>query len=140
MQALHQGSEIIPAEIILIKEDETGLSKHHDMLLANGLAQAQALQCGKDSADTHRLFYGNRPSSMMVMDSLSPFALGQMVALYEHKVFVESILWHINPFDQWGVELGKTLAMPIQDALVTNAPAGCENHSTAGLIRYLRNF
>ncbi|NDE91079.1 MAG: glucose-6-phosphate isomerase [Alphaproteobacteria bacterium] len=110
MQALHQGTQIIPAEIILIKNPAHALAAHHRMLNANGLAQAQALQQGKQVDDKQKSFSGNRPSSTIMMDELSPFALGQLLVLYEHKVFTESVMWNLNPFDQWGVELGKTLA------------------------------
>lgn len=151
MQALHQGTQIIPAEIIIIKNSGVHLAGHQAMLNANALAQAQALQDGKTIDEVkkenvisqalaqQKTFSGNRPSSMMVLNSLSAYALGQLLALYEHKVFTESVFWNLNPFDQWGVELGKTLAMPIQNALETDNVVH-SNVSTAGLIKRLRNL
>ncbi len=156
MQALHQGTQIIPTEIILVKNDAHQLSGHHTMLNANGLAQAEALQKGKSVDELkkdaplsevlmhQKAFSGNRPSSTIVLDALSPFAMGQLIALYEHKVFTESVFWHLNPFDQWGVELGKTLASPIQNALeikaVQTGNDGLNSSSTSGLIHRLRNL
>ena len=156
MQALHQGTQIIPAEIILIKNDAVQLPGHHTMLNANGLAQAEALQKGKSADEitsdaalsqsliNQKTFSGNRPSTTIVLNSLSPFAVGQLIALYEHKVFTESVFWNLNPFDQWGVELGKTLATPIQNALeikTGNALQDSGNSSsTTGLINRLRNL
>ena len=152
MQALHQGTQIIPAEIILVKQDAHQLVGHHAMLNANGLAQAEALQQGKladeikkdanlsDALINQKTFSGNRPSSTIVLNELSPFAMGQLIALYEHKVFTESVFWNLNPFDQWGVELGKTLAPPIQNALEINAVGADKSSSTAGLINRLRNL
>ncbi|MDX1922523.1 MAG: glucose-6-phosphate isomerase [Alphaproteobacteria bacterium] len=137
MQALHQGTQIIPAEIIMVKAGHPKLPGHHAMLNANGLAQAEALQQGKQTDDLQKSFSGNRPSSILVLDRLSPFAVGELLALYEHKVFTESVFWNLNPFDQWGVELGKTLATPIQNALETDA---APNGAAAGLIKRLRNL
>ncbi len=155
MQALHQGTQIIPVEIIMVNHHEHGLPEHHDMLNANGLAQAEALLRGKTADElkqetacggafvNQKTFSGNRPSSVIIMDALSPFAMGQLVALYEHKVFTESVFWNLNPFDQWGVELGKTLAAPIQNALGRGAQE-CDrpwtSSSTIGLIKRLRNL
>lgn len=137
MQALHQGTQIIPAEIIMVKAEHTKLPGHHAMLNANGLAQAEALQQGRETDDLQKNFSGNRPSSILVLDTLSPFAIGELLALYEHKVFTESVFWNLNPFDQWGVELGKTLATPIQNALETDDVA---NGAAASLIKRLRNL
>lgn len=114
MQALHQGPTIIPAEIILVGHDSAHLPDHHRMLLSHGLAQGEALMEGKASADLYKAFSGNRPSTTLLLQKLSPTTLGQLLALYEHKVFTQSVLWHINPFDQWGVELGKELAGKIE--------------------------
>lgn len=137
MQALHQGTQIIPAEIIMVKADHHRLPGHHTMLNANGLAQAEALQQGKQSDDLQKRFSGNRPSSIIALDTLSPFAIGELLALYEHKVFTESVFWNLNPFDQWGVELGKTLATPIQNALETD---DASSGAAPALVKRLRNL
>jgi glucose-6-phosphate isomerase len=111
MQALHQGTEIIPAEFLLVARDADHLPDHHMMLLANGLAQGEALAAGKkDAASPHRHFDGGRPSTTIVLDALTPRSFGALLALYEHKVFTLGVFWNLNPFDQWGVELGKQLA------------------------------
>jgi glucose-6-phosphate isomerase len=136
-QLLHQGTHFIPADFILtLQTHHRDCSEQHRHLLANGLAQSQALMCGKDAktaseelrkqglsdADIafltpHKLIPGNRPSNLITIDLLTPSTLGALIALYEHKVYVQSVLWNINPFDQWGVELGKQLSGPIFDAL-----------------------
>lgn len=114
MQMMHQGTDIIPADFILVKQPGHGLDNHHRALNANALAQAQALMQGrKDKATPARSFEGNRPSSTLIFDRLDPWHLGLLLALYEHKIFVQGIIWNINSFDQWGVELGKTLAADI---------------------------
>ncbi len=139
MQALHQGNQIVPADIICVRKAAHAHTDQHAALLANALAQANALAFGrKDSSQpSYRRFEGNRPSSLLVMDELSPRALGQLIALYEHKVFAESVFWDINPFDQWGVELGKTLAGPLAQALAGKQGAGIDP-TLQGLIAHLR--
>lgn len=129
MQALHQSTETIPAEFILTKKDDAALPVHLAMLNANALAQAEALAFGRTADEVRgsgetdaarvaqKTFTGNRPSSVLVLENLSPATLGQLIALYEHKVFTESVLWNLNPFDQWGVELGKVLAGPLFEVL-----------------------
>lgn len=114
MQMMHQGTDIIPADFILVKQPGHGLDNHHRALNANALAQAQALMQGReDKATPARSFGGNRPSSTLILDRLDPWHLGLLLALYEHKIFVQGIIWNINSFDQWGVELGKILAADI---------------------------
>ncbi len=111
MQMLHHGTDIIPADFIVIKKAGHKLAEHHRKLNANALAQAQALMQGApDPKNPTRSFDGNRPSSTLVLTKLDPWHLGMLLALYEHKIFVQGIIWNINSFDQWGVELGKTLA------------------------------
>jgi glucose-6-phosphate isomerase len=116
-QLIHQGTTMIPCDFILIKKPYNGNEDHHKKLLANGLAQADALMMGQTldcaNGDPHRVFKGNIPSNTVVLDDLSPFNLGQLIALYEHKVFVQGIVWELNSFDQPGVELGKVLAIDI---------------------------
>jgi glucose-6-phosphate isomerase len=108
------------------------------ILLANAIAQAEALMTGSaNAAEPHRHFPGDRPSSFILMDRLTPKALGALIALYEHKVFVEGVLWDINSFDQWGVELGKTLATAVLGEL-QGGEAGAHDASTAALIERLR--
>ena len=109
-QLLHQGTDVLPLELIAVRQPTHPLPGHHNKLLANALAQTQALMVGKASDDGHRHFPGNRPSTLMLLESLTPASLGALIALQEHRVFVSGSLWGINSFDQWGVELGKHLA------------------------------
>ena len=136
-QMLHQGTDVVPVEFIAVREASEGPPEQQAMLLANCLAQAEALMTGADAAEPHRRFTGNRPSTMIVLDRLDPQSLGALVALYEHKVFVEGVIWGINSFDQWGVELGKTLAGRILAELEGGA-AGQHGPSTAALIARVR--
>jgi glucose-6-phosphate isomerase len=137
-QALHQGPDVIPCDFIAASESAFRTADHHQRLLANMLAQAEALMRGRASMDRARTFPGNRPSNIVLLERLDPFSLGQLVALYEHKAFVEGVIWGINPFDQWGVELGKELAAAILPALKGNPRKTRHDSSTAGLIRRLR--
>jgi glucose-6-phosphate isomerase len=137
-QMLHQGPERIPVEFIAVKQPSHDLPLHHDLLLANALAQAQALMQGREDTGGHRNFTGNRPSTFLVLDDLSPRSLGALVALYEHRVFTSGAVWGINSFDQWGVELGKVLAQDIAPRLATGNVDGLDG-STAGLLRRLRS-
>ena len=169
-QMLHQGTDVIPVEFILVKRSTHGLSgsrgnggallaqldKQHTMLLANGLAQSQALMLGKtteqaqaEKAPTaskaldpltlarHRTFPGNRPSTTLLLDQLTPRSLGALIALYEHRVFTSGALWGINSFDQWGVELGKALCNDLLPRLGSGDTSGLDG-STAGLMKRLR--
>ncbi|CAB5664590.1 Glucose-6-phosphate isomerase [Delftia tsuruhatensis] len=136
-QMLHQGSDIVPLEIIAVRRPSHGLPGHHEQLLANALAQAQALMQGRSCEDGHRHFPGNRPSTFMLLEALTPAALGALIALQEHRVFVAGALWGINSFDQWGVELGKLLARDLQPRLASGNVAGLDA-STAGLLQRLR--
>jgi len=134
-QLLHQGTQIIPTDFIGVIQPTHDLDAHHHALLGNMLAQSQALMEGKQSeAEPHRHFDGNRPSSTLLLDRLDPYHLGMLMALYEHKVFVQGALWGINSFDQWGVELGKVLAGPITDALQSGTLADGFDGSTQSLI------
>ncbi|MGW5385779.1 glucose-6-phosphate isomerase [Nocardia sp. NPDC003963] len=128
-QLLHQGTTVVPIDFIGVLDPGHGLHLHHDLLIANLLAQSRALAFGDSTAPTrgpegrgqeqspHRAFAGNRPSSTILIPDLTPFSLGQLIALYEHKVFTQGYVWGINPFDQWGVELGKVVATGIFDEL-----------------------
>ncbi len=136
-QMLHQGSDVVPVEFVAVREARHGLAGHHSSLLANALAQAQALMLGSADAGGHRDFPGNRPSTFLVLDALTPASLGALIALQEHRVFTSGSLWGINSFDQWGVELGKMLARDIEPRLASADTAGLDP-STAGLLRRLR--
>jgi glucose-6-phosphate isomerase len=136
-QMLHQGTEVVPMEFIAVKRASHSLAGHHDKLLANALAQAQAFLQGQCSEDGHRHFPGNRPSSFFLLGALTPESLGALIALYEHRVFVQGALWGINSFDQFGVELGKVLAKDIEPRLASGDLQGLDA-STAALISRLR--
>ena len=136
-QMLHQGSDVVPVEFVAVRTPRHALAAHHDNLNANALAQAQALMQGQVDAAGHRDFPGNRPSTFMLLDELSPASLGALIALQEHRVFVSGSLWGINSFDQWGVELGKVLARDIEPRLHTGDTTGLDG-SSAGLLRRLR--
>jgi glucose-6-phosphate isomerase len=150
-QMLHQGSDVVPVEFILLKSSGAtldgdaamnALARQHRMLLANGLAQAQALMAGR-VAEPHRTFTGNRPSTTFVLDRLTPRSLGALVALHEHRVFTSGALWGIDSFDQWGVELGKGLGNALLarlEAKVDAPAADAEiDASTAGLLARVRS-
>ena len=133
-QMLHQGSSVVPVEFVAVKKAANSLPGHHTKLLANALAQAQALMTGKEEAGGHRNFPGNRPSTFLLLDELTPASLGALIALQEHRVFVSGSLWGINSFDQWGVELGKVLAKDMETRLGTGDAAGLDG-SSAGLLQ-----
>ncbi len=137
-QMLHQGTDVVPLEFVAVKKARHELAGHHSQLLANVLAQAQALMLGKADAGGHRHFPGNRPSTFLLLDDLTPASLGALIALQEHRVFVSGALWGINSFDQWGVELGKVLARDIEPRLHSGDASGLDG-STAGLLARLRN-
>ncbi len=137
-QMLHQGTDVVPLEFVAVKRPHHALQGHHSQLLANVLAQAQALMVGKADAGGHKHFCGNRPSSFLLLDELTPASLGAFVAMHEHRVFVSGALWGINSFDQWGVELGKVLAKDIEPRLHSGNTEGLDA-STAGLLQRLRD-
>jgi len=137
-QMLHQGTDIVPIEFVAVKNPTHNLPGHHRLLLANVLAQAQALMIGKADAGGHKHFPGNRPSTFFLLDELTPTSLGALIALQEHRVFVSGSIWGINSFDQWGVELGKLLAKDIEARLSSGDCTGLDS-STAGLLTRLRS-
>jgi len=151
-QLIHQGTRLIPCDFIAFARTLTPLGRHHDILLANVFAQAEALAFGKTpdqvkaqgTAATlvpHRVFEGNRPSNTILADRLTPDTLGKLVALYEHSVFTQGVIWNINPFDQWGVELGKELAQAIIPELESSTtPRLQHDSSTNNLIRRYRTM
>ncbi len=136
-QMLHQGTDVVPVEFVAVKRPKHDLPGHHDLLLANALAQAQALMVGQADAGGHKDFPGNRPSTFLLLDELSPASLGALIALQEHRVFVSGAIWGINSFDQWGVELGKVLAKDVAARLASGDGTGLDG-STAGLLARLR--
>jgi len=168
-QMLHQGTDVIPVEFILVTRPthalqgrdaamQTLLERQHTMLLANGLAQAQALMLGKTTAQAltekaptasktldaqtlarHRSFPGNRPSTTLLLDRLTPRSLGALIAMYEHRVFTSGALWGINSYDQWGVELGKALCADLLPRFEPRGDLGGLDASTAGLLQRLRS-
>jgi glucose-6-phosphate isomerase len=151
-QLIHQGTRLIPCDFIAFGQALNPLGRHHDMLLANVFAQAEALAFGKTPEEVkaegtpdwlvpHRVFEGNRPSNTILMDRLTPAALGKLVALYEHSVFTQGTIWDIDSFDQWGVELGKALAQRIIPELESKTePELGHDSSTNNLIRRYRNI
>ncbi|MBV1700643.1 MAG: glucose-6-phosphate isomerase [Hyphomicrobiales bacterium] len=157
-QLLHQGTDIVPVDFLVAARPLAGDAHHHNLLFANCLAQSEALMRGRNQPEAerqlraagmsetaaaelapHKVFEGNRPSSTFLYQSLTPDMLGRLIALYEHKVFVQSVIWDINPFDQWGVELGKELASTLAPIVADNkAPLDGLNGSTAGLLDWWR--
>jgi len=149
-QLIHQGTRLIPCDFIAFAQPLNPLGRHHDMLLANVFAQAEALAFGKTAEQVkaegtpdwlvpHRVFEGNRPSNMILADRLTPATLGKLVGLYEHCVFTQGVIWQINSFDQWGVELGKALAQRIIPELEGQTePELTHDSSTNNLIRRYR--
>jgi len=157
-QLLHQSPAFIPADFIVSLKSLNPLGEHHDMLVANCFAQTEALMKGKTVEEVrqelesagydaaaiamlvpHKVFPGNRPTNTLVLDELNPFTLGSLIALYEHKVFVQGVVWQINSFDQWGVELGKQLAKAILPELQGSADVYGHDSSTNALINRYRN-
>jgi glucose-6-phosphate isomerase len=136
-QMLHQGTDVVPVEFVAVKKPKHTLAIHHELLLANVLAQAQALMVGKADKGGHKNFTGNRPSTFLLLDELTPTSLGALIALQEHRVFVSGSVWGVNSFDQWGVELGKVLATDVQSRLASGDTTGLDG-STQGLLRKLR--
>ncbi len=159
-QLIHQGTQLIPVDFVLPVNSHYPESDHQSILLANGLAQSEALMKGKNAEEVraelvkeglegetleallpHKVFPGNRPSNTLIFPKLTPEMLGKLVALYEHKVFVQGVIWNINSFDQWGVELGKQLAKVIlPDLLEPDAEIGTHDSSTTNLIKMIREL
>ena len=136
-QALHQGTQIVPSDFIGVLQPDHGFEDNHRALLSNLLAQCEALARGQDSEDPHRHYPGGRPSSLILLQRLDARSLGALLALYEHSVYLQSVLWGINAFDQWGVELGKQLANQLLPALTGEQPAG--DALTQALLQRIRS-
>ena len=158
-QLIHQGTQLIPVDFVLPVNSQYPECDHQSILLANGLAQSEALMKGKSAEEVrvelvrdghegeileallpHKIFPGNRPSNTLIFPKLTPEMLGQLVALYEHKVFVQGVIWNINSFDQWGVELGKQLAKAIVPELQKEADISAHDSSTTSLIKLIRQL
>ncbi|MEI8102749.1 MAG: glucose-6-phosphate isomerase, partial [Chlorobium sp.] len=158
-QLLHQGTSLIPADFIVPLTTQNPAGEHHDILLANCFAQTEALMKGKNEREVrleleaagceeselekllpHKVFSGNRPTNTILLDELNPFTLGSLIAMYEHKVFVQGVIWGINSFDQWGVELGKQLAKAIFPEIQGGEPVTGHDCSTNALINAARAF
>ena len=145
-QLLHQGTRLIPADFIAAAETHNPVDGHHALLLANFFAQSAALMAGKGASDVaegqapHKAFEGNRPSNSILVRRFDARTLGMLIALYEHKVFVQGVIWGINSFDQWGVELGKELATAILPEIEDAEPAHGHDSSTNGLINHFKNL
>ena len=156
-QLIHQGTRLIPADFLAPLRSQNPIGDHHAILLANCFAQTEALMIGKTTDEAraeliaqgvtgdalkallaHKVFPGNKPSNTLLFDQLDPYALGLLIALYEHKVFVQGIVWNINSFDQWGVELGKQLAGRILPELLDASVDSSHDASTSNLVRYYR--
>ncbi|MFW5825425.1 MAG: glucose-6-phosphate isomerase, partial [Marinobacter sp.] len=156
-QLLHQGTVLSPADFIIPLTSHNPVANHHATLFANCLAQSQALMLGRTEAEAraeleaqglsprdadqlapHKVIPGNRPSNTLVFDSATPETLGALVALYEHRTFVQGVIWNLNSFDQWGVELGKQLGKPILEQLGGGISDGGLDSSTRGLMRLFR--
>jgi glucose-6-phosphate isomerase len=152
-QLIHQGTRLVPADFLAPAQSHNPLGNHHRILLANFFAQTEALMKGKSAAEAraelehegledaaierllpHKIFPGNRPTNSLIFRKLDPRTLGRLIALYEHKIFVQGVVWNINSFDQWGVELGKQLAQAILPELKSDAPVASHDSSTNGLI------
>jgi glucose-6-phosphate isomerase len=144
-QLIHQGTKLIPADFIGFCRSLNPLGRHHDLLMANFFAQTEALAFGKTSEEViadgvanyqipHRTFAGNHPTNTLLLEELTPAALGKLVALYEHKVFTQGTIWNINSFDQWGVELGKVLAQRIAPELEQSEPPKLAHDSSTNAL------
>jgi len=133
-QLIHQGTQIIPSDFIAPAISHNATGDHHQKLLSNFFAQTEALMNGTDHDNPFRVFEGNRPTNSFLIRQITPFTLGQLIALYEHKIFVQGVIWNIYSFDQWGVELGKVLANKILPELETNDTISSHDSSTNGLV------
>ena len=150
-QLIHQGTRLIPCDFIGFCRSLNPVGNHHDLLMANVFAQAEALAFGKTADEVkgegtpdwlvpHRTFEGNRPSNTILADEMTPEVLGQLIALYEHSVFTQGVIWNIDSFDQWGVELGKQLAKAIFPEIQGSETVSTHDSSTNALINAYRNF
>ncbi|MCW9001687.1 MAG: glucose-6-phosphate isomerase [Rhodospirillales bacterium] len=156
-QMIHQSPRLVSCDFIVVANSHEAMPAHHRILVSNALAQTQALMKGRTEAEAraelaaqgveadvqdrlapHKVFPGNRPTNTIVLDRVDPYSLGMLIALYEHRVFVQSVIWGINPFDQWGVELGKVMAASVERALAGSDTGKDQDSSTRGLVARVR--
>jgi glucose-6-phosphate isomerase len=148
-QLIHQGTKLIPCDFIGFAQTHNPIGDHHPKLMANYFAQTAALAFGKTLAEVRaegvpdalapfKVFEGNHPTNSILVRRLTPYVLGQLIAMYEHKIFVQGAIWNVNPYDQWGVELGKALAQKILPDLITDTPTPKHDASTNRLIAQYR--
>ena len=139
-QLIHQGTQTIPCDFIAPAISHNPLGEHHNILLSNFFAQTEALMNGSENKDPYRTFTGNRPTNSFLIKEITPFSLGQLIALYEHKIFVQGVIWNIFSFDQFGVELGKVLAKKILPELSVTEKVNAHDSSTNGLINMYKKM
>lgn len=139
-QLIHQGTQMIPCDFIAPAISHNPIGDHHPKLLSNFFAQTEALMNGAENDNPFRVFEGNRPTNSFLVKKITPFTLGQLIALYEHKIFVQGVIWNIYSFDQWGVELGKVLAGKILPELQHDDPVSSHDASTNGLINMYKQM
>eukprot|EP00300_Choanocystis_sp_HF-7_P042584 c9317_g3_i1.p1 GENE.c9317_g3_i1~~c9317_g3_i1.p1 ORF type:complete len:217 (-),score=49.30 c9317_g3_i1:134-721(-) len=158
-QLIHQGTKLVPCDFIAPAQTHNKVGQHHKILLSNYFAQTEALMKGKSSDEAraelqgtglagealesllpHKVFLGNKPTNSILFQKLTPYTLGALIALYEHKIFVQGAIWNINTFDQWGVELGKQLAKAILPELYSSGEVTSHDSSTNGLINYFKSI
>ncbi len=158
-QLIHQGTKMIPADFLAPAISHNPIGEHHNILLSNFFAQTEALLNGKTKKEVieelrkegkgdaeieklyrHKLFEGNKPTNSILFKKLTPRVLGSLIAMYEHKIFVQGVIWNIFSFDQWGVELGKQLAKKILPQLMDNQPVDSHDSSTNGLINAFKEM
>jgi glucose-6-phosphate isomerase len=149
-QLIHQGTKLVPTDFIASIETHNPIGNHHEVLLSNFFAQTEALMKGKTEDEVrrdtkveelvpHKIFPGNRPSNSILLQKITPRSLGSLIALYEHKIFVQGVIWNVNSYDQWGVQLGKELATKVLPELSNNEPVSGHDASTNGLINYYKS-
>ena len=139
-QLLHQGTSIIPCDFIMSAQSHNPIGDHHEKLISNCLAQTEAMMKGTPHENPFRVFEGNRPTNTFLLKKITPYSLGKLIAFYEHKIFVQGIIWNIYSFDQWGVELGKVLANKILPELQNEDVITSHDNSTNGLINQYKNW
>jgi glucose-6-phosphate isomerase len=137
-QALHQGSDTVPSDFVGVARPAHSYRSSHDALLSHLLAQSEAMANGADNADPQKAYAGNRPSTFLLLDELTPRSLGTLIALYEHSVYVQSVIWGINAFDQWGVELGKQIASSLLPAVAAEVELPVADPITRALLAEIR--
>ena len=139
-QLIHQGTQIIPCDFIAPTISHNPIGSHHQILMSNFFAQTEALMNGTENENPYRVFKGNRPTNSFLIKEITPYTLGELIALYEHKIFVQGVIWNIYSFDQWGVELGKVLANKILPELKSAGPIASHDSSTNGLVNAFKEM